>query len=175
MGGFMYKSVLISVLLSITLAADKMDARVVKTRTKPVEPSVNVINSMSEYETAAQSQRPTVIVFNSDTCEACTQMEPCTKKAAEEYPQVTFYCANAKSEPLKELKAKADIKAYPTTHFIKNGKVQRSERGSLSQKEMDDIVYELLYDKRKRAPKPAPKKDTSVTQNNTSTPEERKP
>jgi len=116
-----------------------------------------VIRTMAEYEQACKATVPTVITFNSPTCNFCTQMEPHLNAAAGKYTRARFYVIeNTKVEAFKELPTKVKIEGYPTTHFRVPGQEVRVERGAMSPQEIEDICYEITMGKKKPAP-PAPK------------------
>ncbi len=116
--------------------------------------AIKKIATMDEFETVCKSTEPCVVVFNSSTCSACDSMEQAMQPVIAEYPKCTFYSVQASDEAFKTLdKKKLQIKAWPTTHFIKRGKVARNERGAMSEAEFDKFTYELVNDK----PKPLPK------------------
>ncbi|MBA3751622.1 thioredoxin family protein [Candidatus Dependentiae bacterium] len=119
--------------------------------TSLVVAAVKDITTVEEYEKAKASHKPTVIVFNSPSCDACTLMEPFIKSVSEKgcYKGVDFYCVNTQHDALKELPKTEKILAYPTTLFLRPGEKPRIERGSMSEKEVDDITYECVHGKRK--------------------------
>ncbi len=113
------------------------------------EKHYTVITDMAEYNRVCKSRRPTIIAYNSSTCTACDMMEPGFNECAKKYPQADFYCLDAQDDAFKGLTKKANIKGYPTTHFIRPGKPPRIERGSMGAQELDSIVYEFVHGKRK--------------------------
>lgn len=130
-----------------------------------------VIKDMNEYKQVCNSRYPTVITFSSPSCPCCVNMEPHFNAAAAKYTNARFYAIeNAKDKAFEELHKK--IQGYPTTHFRAPGKDVRIERGQMSEKELDDISYEIAYG----SPKPvsAPKtlryksKTNTTVQNNNS-------
>ncbi len=121
--------------------------------------AIKKIATMEEYERVCKSTAPCVIVFNSDTCTACETMEQAMEPATQDYPTCTFYSLQTSDEAFKDLdKKKLQIKAWPTTHFIKDGTVKRNERGAMSEYEFDNITYQLVHGKPKPQPKAAPQK-----------------
>ncbi len=120
--------------------------------------AIHKIATMDEYERVCKSSDPCVIVFNSVTCTACESMEQSMEPVAKDYPTCKFYSVQTSDEAFKKLdKKKLQIKAWPTTHFIKNGKVTRNERGAMGEYEFDKITYELVNGKPKPLPKPPAK------------------
>lgn len=112
--------------------------------------AIKEISTLEEYEKVCKPTKPTVIVFNSATCEACTMMKPHMEAAAKKYEtKADFYTLDASTEGLKELPKKAGLKAYPTTHFLKPGTDPRVERGSMSEVEIETITSGLVGEERK--------------------------
>ncbi len=129
--------------------------------------AIKKLTSMDDFERACKSIEPCVIVFNSATCTACDSMEQAMEEIIKEYPQCSFYSVQSSDEAFKDLdKNKLQIKAWPTTHFIKKGKVERNERGAMSAYELDQITYQLVNGK----PKPQPKMQPKVEEKAQSTP-----
>nr|MBA2307342.1 thioredoxin family protein [Candidatus Dependentiae bacterium] len=97
--------------------------------------TIKEITCVEDYNRVKNATKPTVIVFNSPSCDACTRMEPFINAASDnpEYEGVDFYSINTQEEALKELPKSEKIPAYPTTLFIKPGKEPRRERGGMSQ------------------------------------------
>lgn len=94
---------------------------------------------------------PTIIVFNSSTCEACDFMLPGLKAAIKKYGEkARFYCINTSDPAFKGLAEKLKqqkmpkIEAYPTTHFLKKDTQPRAERGSMGAQEIENAVKLLL-------------------------------
>lgn len=110
------------------------------------------IKTLKEYvEISSKPTLPTIIVFNSTSCTACTLMEPGLEAAAKKYVgKAQFYTLNTSDAEFKGLAAKMKeagmpkIEAYPTTHFLKAGTQPRAERGSMGTQEIDSIVKRLL-------------------------------
>jgi thiol-disulfide isomerase/thioredoxin len=112
--------------------------------------AIQKIATMDDYERICKSSGPCVIVFNSETCTACESMEKSMVPISQEYPACKFYSVQTSDEAFKTLdKQKLQIKAWPTTHFIKGGSVKRTERGAMGQAELDRFTYELIHDKPK--------------------------
>jgi hypothetical protein len=124
--------------------------------TQQAKAAIQKIATLEEYERICKSSGPCVIVFNSDTCTACESMEKDMVPISQEYPACKFYCVQTSDEAFKTLdKQKLQIKAWPTTHFIKSGTVKRTERGAMGQAEIDRFTYELIHDKPKPQAPPA--------------------
>ena len=108
------------------------------------------IRSMDEYNRIIRTaNKPVIIAYNTETCGGCTFMEPGYNKCAKEYAQAEFYCVNLGDKAFKGLQKKAGIKGIPTTHFIKRGKVIKSEQGGMEHRELDGIVHQFIYGKPK--------------------------
>ena len=118
---------------------------------KQPKPAKNytALKTIEEYESACKATTPTVIVFNSPTCNYCHEMEPHFNAAAKKYKQAKFYTVDVKDPAFANLKKKVEILGYPTTHFIAPGKPVRVERGGMSAAELDDYCYECALGKRK--------------------------
>jgi thiol-disulfide isomerase/thioredoxin len=123
--------------------------------------SLKSIKTLDEYVAlSSKPAMPTVVVFNSTSCTACTLMEPGLADAQKKYAgQVTIYTLNTSDPAFKGLHAKMKelklpkIEAYPTTHFIKKGTQLLAERGSLGDKEIDMFINRLVSTQEKRATK----------------------
>ncbi len=116
--------------------------------------TIKKITTMGEYEKVCKSSGPCVIVFNSSSCTACESMAKDMEPITQNYPRCSFYSVQTSDEAFKGLdKQKLEIKAWPTTHFIKNGAVTRNERGAMGEAELDRYVSEHVNGK----PKPAPR------------------
>lgn len=116
--------------------------------------AVKELTSVAEYNEAKNSSKPTIIIFNSSSCGACITMEPFVKAAAEnpEYKdKVAFYTITPQGDTQQLLKSE-EVKAYPTALFFKGGKEVRRERGGLSEKEINDMTYRLVFDKERPQP-----------------------
>lgn len=128
--------------------------------------TIHKIATMDEYDTVCKSSGPCVIVFNSATCTACESMEKSMQPVSDAYPACKFYSVQSSDEAFagKLDKQKLQIKAWPTTHFMKNGAVKRNERGAMGQAELDRYTYELVHDKPKPMPAaPAPAEQPAET------------
>ena len=157
----MYRSIFIA-LLSV-LAANEVQAASKAAAKKPSERremgKINPIETLLEYERIAEGKGPIVIVFTSKTCTACDQHEEALAPVAEEYTRADFYSFDVSGDELKSFIKKHKIAGYPTTQFILKGKI-RSELGSMSQKELDNIVYEMVTGKRKPVKRMIPPEPT---------------
>ncbi len=108
------------------------------------------IKSIKEHDRVCDGSYPSVIVYNSSACSACTLMEPGLNECAKTYPKAKFYVVNAEDPAIKkELHEKVKLKGYPTTYFRKTGQEPRVERGSIPADELDEIVYHFMTGKRK--------------------------
>lgn len=132
-------------------------AKTAQKKEASTEKYYTVIKSMPEYERVCRARHPKIIVYNSSECTACDAMEPGLNECAKKYTQTKFYTVNALDKAFKGIQEKVNIKAYPTTHFIKPGAKPRVERGSMSADELDGICYHFVHGKsRPYTPKAPP-------------------
>ena len=139
----MYRSIFVA-LLSV-LAAHEVGAA----------SKIKELKSLAEYKSAAKSTRPTVIVFNSDTCTACDDHEEDLEPLAEKYTGVSFYSFNAGADDLADFRKEKKIRGYPTTEFIVKGKLNRSMLGTYGEDALDQVIYPMVHGKPRPAKKPA--------------------
>ena len=113
---------------------------------------LQAIKTLDEYVAIISKLTvPTIIVFNSSSCTACTFMEPGLKAAVKKYGEkARFYTINTSDPAFKGLAEKMKqknmpkIEAYPTTHFLNEGTQPRAERGSMGAQEIDNAVKQLV-------------------------------
>lgn len=118
-----------------------------------VHAKTTTLKDVKEYRELVKSQGPKVIVFSSSTCSACDSHMQALEEVAKSYPQVRYFSFNV--EDLPDLRKELEIKYYPTTHFLPNGK--KFDR-SIAAAEFDDILYELVNGTKKPAPAPSPRR-----------------
>jgi thiol-disulfide isomerase/thioredoxin len=105
-----------------------------------LQASCTQVQSLTQHDDIINNQCA-VIVYSTPWCTACKDMEPSFDSVAKKNGnKATFAKANLDKPALKSLVKKLDIKAYPTTILYKNGKIIRKERGSLSQREIQQMA-----------------------------------
>ena len=121
---------------------------------------INPITSRDDLARIMKVGEPTVIMFNSATCQACDVMKKELKPVMKKYLEVDFYSVESTNDAFKGIAKELNIKAYPTTHFIKKGITTRKERGSMGESEIERAVYKLVHNKDMPLPKPPKQKKT---------------
>lgn len=145
---------------SYACAATK-DRQTAAPSVQPAAPSwMKEIKSEKEYRRLAKSSSPTVIVFNSDSCSACDDHKDDLEPLQTKYRNVSFYSFNASGDDLAAFRKEKNIQGYPTTEFIKGGKIQRSLLGAFGEDPCDGFVYELVHGK----PRPMKRKEAAAEQ-----------
>lgn len=107
---------------------------------------IHEIKSIKEYEQIYSQPQPTIINMYTDWCGACKLMDKDYNQAAKRYGnKVRFYKINVGNKGLDTLVKKNKIEGIPTTLFVKNGKEERRERGTVYGQYLDDTVYRFAY------------------------------
>ena len=109
--------------------------------------TINPITTRKNLDRIFKSGGPTVIMFNSATCQACDAMKKTLEPLAKKYLDVDFYSVESSNDAFKGIAKELDIKAYPTTRFIKKGMKTRSERGSMGTQEIKNILDTMVSNK----------------------------
>ncbi|HBR70654.1 TPA: hypothetical protein DIC20_01050 [Candidatus Dependentiae bacterium] len=113
------------------------------TKPTPIESSLLNITKATYEQEVLNETKPVVVDVYADWCGPCRKFAPIFEKVAEANPNykfVRFNCVETEKELAKEL----DIKALPTTLFIKNKKIVGRETGFMSQEVLQQKLIEYF-------------------------------
>ena len=103
---------------------------------------LNITKDSFEKEVMS-SEIPVVLDFWATWCGPCRMLAPVLDELAEKYDgKVRFGKVNVDDEPL--LASRFGIASIPTLIFFKNGKIQKQTVGYREQKELDEILRDLI-------------------------------
>jgi len=99
------------------------------------------INTMAEYDALMRTSRPQILKFYTESCGACKSMEPIFNNVArKENNSADFSAINVEKDTFKDLIGKHSLVAVPTTMFIKSGKVVKTDKGSMTEDDLNNQV-----------------------------------
>lgn len=105
---------------------------------------VHEISTAAEYNAILASGKPVIIEISTEWCSACKQFTPIFKGLAAKYAdQIDFYHADGEKREVMSA-IKTEIKGYPTSLFIKNGKIVDTRLGAAAEKSFNLSIQSFL-------------------------------
>jgi len=99
------------------------------------------LKTMDEYKAAIGSSKPQIIKFYTESCGACKSMKTVFSNVArKEHNFADFSAINIEDKAFQDLIKEHSLVAVPTTLFIKFGQVKKTDKGSMSEEDLDNQV-----------------------------------
>lgn len=97
----------------------------------------------TNFETYLKEQSALIVDFWSPTCQPCIQMEPGLKKIATDYNgKVKVLKVNVNDCP--KTSSRFFVRGLPTLLFIKDGRVQQQMVGTVSARQIEQILQKVI-------------------------------
>lgn len=104
---------------------------------------MEAINTMEEYKTIINQEKPIMLDFYADWCPPCKILTPTVEKLSVEY-KGTVEIKKVNVDQNKELSQTFGVRSIPTLFFIKDGKVKDSLTGAVPENQIKERLESLI-------------------------------
>ncbi len=104
---------------------------------------MEAINTMEEYKTIINQEKPIMLDFYADWCPPCKILTPTVEKLSAEY-EGTVEIKKVNVDQNKELSQAFGVRSIPTLFFIKDGKVKDSLTGAVPENQIKERLETLI-------------------------------
>lgn len=104
---------------------------------------MKTIETIKEYETLMEQERPVLLDFYADWCGPCQSLLPVVEKLSKEY-EGKIEIQKVNIDQNSELASKFVVRSIPTLFFIKNSEIVDKLYGLVSETVLKEKLDEML-------------------------------